>query len=117
MENQDVKNVWPVVEKIRMNYLGKYQCDYFRAYIQNPANLLDNIEELEKRLNVSQNNKINDKIPPKKIDDAVKIFVYFFFCPPSVENVFELFEDILKNYPKKDLILTLTRYYRVSLRW
>ena len=104
--------IWPIVKTIRKDYLKNYQCDYFRVYAENPSNILDNIAALEDKLKSTPNISIYPNMSKSVLDEAVKVYIYFYFCPPDLDSDLEFIKEILLNDSPKNIILTLTRFYK-----
>ena len=114
-----MESVWEIIRDIRKEFVTSFsatdKCEAFTLYLSE-NDMRNNIRKFEDKLNLTASYKIEENVDRKLLKDAAEMFIYLQFCPKPVKSSpwKEFYEDLLKNYSLKLILLTLNRILRTS---
>lgn len=110
MTNLDQKNVWKIVEKIRISLLSEHSdldcnSDSDKALLLSDKNILNNINSLAAELKLNMTSIPNRNVSKETLQIAVEMFTYLNICPTKL---LKFTSHLFKTGTTREMILALT---------
>ena len=116
--NLDQKNVWKIVEKIRISLLSEHSdldCNSdSKALLLSDKNILNNINSLAAELKLNMTLIPNRNASKETLQIAVEMFTYLNYCPTAFDKVFSFSKYLFETGTPKQIIFALMNVMKTS---
>ena len=114
LTNVDVKTLWKIVKKIKVEKTGDIECYVYRPFLKIDA-WESHIQAVENRLHISASKFRYQNMTYQCLENAAKIFIYLNTCPlKDFKSWFLFYKDLFYFKTPDDILLTLNRIINVK---
>ena len=119
MTNLDQKDVWKIVEKIRISLLSEHSdldcnSDSDKALLLSDKNILNNINSLAAELKLNMTSIPNRNVSKETLQIAVEMFTYLNYCPAAFDKIFSFSKYLFETGTPKQIIFALMSVLKTS---